>query len=66
MTVRRLLRYYGRLKGRTLAELDPLIDEWLARLGMEELGRSQDRDALERHVAEGAVRRRRRLAARTC
>src|SRR3954465_1894571 len=27
MQVRRLLRYYGRLKGRAVAELDPLIDE---------------------------------------
>ena len=36
MSVRRLLRYYGRLKGRSLAELDPLIDDWLARLGLEE------------------------------
>jgi ABC-2 type transport system ATP-binding protein len=35
MPVRRLLRYYGRLKGRTIAELDPVIDEWMARLGME-------------------------------
>jgi ABC-2 type transport system ATP-binding protein len=35
MTVRRLLRYYGRLKGRSLAELDPSIDEWMARLGMD-------------------------------
>jgi ABC-2 type transport system ATP-binding protein len=35
MPVRRLLRYYGRLKGRTIAELDPAIDEWMARLGME-------------------------------
>src|SRR5258708_7670916 len=38
MGVRRLLRYYGRLKGRTLTELDPVIDEWLARLGMEGWG----------------------------
>jgi ABC-2 type transport system ATP-binding protein len=38
MGVRRLLRYYGRLKGRTLAQLDPVIDEWLARLGMEGWG----------------------------
>jgi ABC-2 type transport system ATP-binding protein len=38
MAVRRLLRYYGRLKGRTLAELDPVIDEWLARLGMDGWG----------------------------
>jgi ABC-2 type transport system ATP-binding protein len=34
MTVRRLLRYYGRLKGRSIAELDPLIDEWLNRFGL--------------------------------
>jgi ABC-2 type transport system ATP-binding protein len=32
MQVRRLLRYYGRLKGRTVAALDPVIDEWLKRL----------------------------------
>jgi len=38
MGVRRLLRYYGRLKGRTLAELDPVIDAWLARLGMDGWG----------------------------
>jgi ABC-2 type transport system ATP-binding protein len=38
MGVRRLLRYYGRLKGRTLAELDPVIDDWLARLGMDGWG----------------------------
>jgi len=36
MSVRRLLRYYGRLKGRSLAELDPQIDEWLSRLGIPE------------------------------
>jgi ABC-2 type transport system ATP-binding protein len=35
MQVRRLLRYYGRLKGRSVAELDPVIDEWLARMGMD-------------------------------
>lgn len=34
MPVRRLLRYYGRLKGRTIAELDPEIDAWAERLGM--------------------------------
>jgi ABC-2 type transport system ATP-binding protein len=38
MTVRRLLRYYGQLKGRTVAELDPVIDEWMMRLGMQEWG----------------------------
>jgi len=38
MTVRRLLRYYGQLKGRTVAELDPAIEEWTARLGMQGWG----------------------------
>jgi ABC-2 type transport system ATP-binding protein len=32
MQVRRLLRYYGRLKGRSVAALDPVIDDWLRRL----------------------------------
>jgi ABC-2 type transport system ATP-binding protein len=35
MTVRRLLRYYGQLKGCTIAELDPEIASWTARLGMD-------------------------------
>lgn len=35
MPVRRLLRYYGQLKGRTIAALDPAIDDWMARLGMQ-------------------------------
>jgi ABC-2 type transport system ATP-binding protein len=36
MTVRRLLRYYGQLKSRTIAELDPEIASWMARLGMQD------------------------------
>ena len=32
MQVRRLLRYYGKLKGRTTADLDPVIGRWLDRL----------------------------------
>ncbi len=32
MQVRRLLRYYGQLKGRSTAELDPIITRWLDRL----------------------------------
>jgi ABC-2 type transport system ATP-binding protein len=36
MPVRRLLRYYGQLKGRTIAELDPEINAWMTRLGMED------------------------------
>jgi ABC-2 type transport system ATP-binding protein len=35
MPVRRLLRYYGQLKGRTVAQLDPAIDDWMERLGMQ-------------------------------
>jgi ABC-2 type transport system ATP-binding protein len=35
MPVRRLLRYYGQLKGRSIAQLDPAIDDWMARLGMQ-------------------------------
>src|SRR6476646_9865595 len=38
MTVRRLLRYYGQLKGRAVAELDPVIDDWMGRLGMDGWG----------------------------
>ena len=36
MQVRRLLRYYGRLKGRSLAALDPVITDWLQRLQLTE------------------------------
>ena len=34
MPVRRLLRYYGRLKGRTPRELDPVITRWLDTLNL--------------------------------
>jgi len=34
MQVRRLLRYYGRLKGRAPKDLDPAISQWLERLGL--------------------------------
>jgi ABC-2 type transport system ATP-binding protein len=34
MQVGRLLRYYGALKGRTNAELTPMIDLWAERLGL--------------------------------
>jgi ABC-2 type transport system ATP-binding protein len=34
MPVRRVLRYYGRLKGRSVRELDPLITRWLETLGL--------------------------------
>src|SRR5688500_19147522 len=32
MTVRRLLRYYAKLKGRSQAQTDPAIDEWIRRM----------------------------------
>ena len=32
MTVRRVLRYYGQLKGKPVAEIDAAIADWLARL----------------------------------
>ncbi|HET7697276.1 MAG TPA: ATP-binding cassette domain-containing protein [Vicinamibacterales bacterium] len=35
MTVRRLLRYYGQLKGRSVADLDPQIADWMSRMGMQ-------------------------------
>jgi ABC-2 type transport system ATP-binding protein len=34
MQVRRLLLYYGRLKGRSPAELEPVIGQWLERLSL--------------------------------
>ncbi len=42
MTVRRLLRYYGRLKGRRVADIDRAIEEWMARMELPGL--------LDRHV----------------
>src|SRR3954469_11712837 len=38
MTVRRLLRYYGQLKGCSVAALDSAIDEWMNRLDMQGWG----------------------------
>jgi ABC-2 type transport system ATP-binding protein len=38
MTVRRLLRYYGQLKGRSIGEIDPVIDDWMPRMGMQGWG----------------------------
>jgi ABC-2 type transport system ATP-binding protein len=32
MTVRQVLRYYGQLKGKPLAQIDPMITQWLAEL----------------------------------
>jgi ABC-2 type transport system ATP-binding protein len=36
MTVRGVLRYYGQLKGKSLAQIDPLIADWLRRLQLTE------------------------------
>ena len=36
MAVRRLLRYYGRLKGRSLAQVDAVVTRWLDRLQLAE------------------------------
>jgi ABC-2 type transport system ATP-binding protein len=36
MTVRQVLRYYGRLKGKPLADIDPMINTWLADLQLSE------------------------------
>jgi ABC-2 type transport system ATP-binding protein len=37
MTIRRLLRYYGRLKGGTLPDVDRAIDEWMVRMDLPHL-----------------------------
>jgi len=37
MTVRRLLRYYGRLKGRRPAEIDATAEEWMHRMELDGL-----------------------------
>ena len=42
MSVRRLLRYYARLKGRSLAEIDAAISEWIGRMELP--------GVLDRHV----------------
>jgi ABC-2 type transport system ATP-binding protein len=36
MTVRRLLRYYGQLKGRQTSEIDPVVNRWLGQLQLTE------------------------------
>jgi ABC-2 type transport system ATP-binding protein len=51
MTVRRLLRYYGQLKGRRAAEIDRSIGEWLKAMGLADWA---DRriDALSKGMAQ--------------
>jgi ABC-2 type transport system ATP-binding protein len=47
MTIRRLLRYYARLKGGTRAAIDAAIEEWMRRLELPGDRRPADRHALE-------------------
>ena len=35
MTVLRLLRYYGQLKGKSIGEIDPVARDWMSRMGMD-------------------------------
>ena len=51
MQVRQLLRYYGGLKGKSTRELDPVIDEWLKRLGLTEWA-DKKIDALSKGMAQ--------------
>jgi ABC-2 type transport system ATP-binding protein len=51
MTVRRLLRYYGRLKSTPPARLEPAIASWLARLGLSSWG-DQKVEALSKGMAQ--------------
>ena len=51
MQVRQLLRYYGGLKGKSKGELDPVIDEWLKRLGLAEWA-DKKIDALSKGMAQ--------------
>ena len=51
MQVRQLLRYYGGLKGKSTRELDPVIDEWLQRLGLAEWA-DKKIDALSKGMAQ--------------
>ena len=59
MSVRRLLRYYGELKGARQPELDRSIDVWLERHRPLGLDRQEDRRPVEGHGAEGPVHRHR-------
>jgi ABC-2 type transport system ATP-binding protein len=52
MHVRRLLRYYGQLKGRPVAALDPVITRWLDRLGLGDRG-----DARIDHLSKGMAQK---------
>ena len=49
--VRQLLRYYGGIKGKSNKALDPVIDEWLQRLGLTEWA-DKKIDALSKGMAQ--------------
>ncbi len=51
MTVRRLLRYYGRLKGRATADVDRASERWLRALGLEAWG-DRKIEALSKGMAQ--------------
>lgn len=51
MQVRQLLRYYGALKGASTKALDPVIDEWLRRLGLTDWA-DKKIDALSKGMAQ--------------
>jgi ABC-2 type transport system ATP-binding protein len=51
MTVRRLLRYYGRLKGAKSPALDHAIHDWLGRMGLAEWG-DKKVDALSKGMSQ--------------
>ena len=64
MKVRRLLRYYGELKGKSRKFVDSEINRWTDQMSLGRLAGSAGRDALEGHGAEGPVHRRGHLATR--
>jgi ABC-2 type transport system ATP-binding protein len=51
MQVRQLLRYYGGIKGKSRKQLDPVIDEWLTRLGLADRADSKI-DTLSKGMAQ--------------
>ena len=64
MKVQRLLRYYGRLKGKPLADIDKNINRWIDQMELAPLAGQARRGALEGHGAESPVHRGRGRRAR--
>ena len=65
MSVGRLLRYYGALKGAKAADIEREIDLLARAARPRQVAPPQDRGAVEGHVAEGAVHRHRHRPARS-